>query len=57
MVILGDTPYKGFTPGELVVDYFAWPDGHNQVWLAGCMYVCSSLELSMKGCSKLNRTN
>lgn len=27
----GDSPYKGFTPGELVTDYFDWPDGHDQV--------------------------
>jgi hypothetical protein len=27
----GDIPYKGFTPGEVVNEPFAWPDSHNQV--------------------------
>lgn len=31
IIILGDIPYKGFTPGEVVNDPFAWPEHHDQV--------------------------
>lgn len=28
---IGDIPYKGFIPGQVVHEPFAWPDDHNQV--------------------------
>ncbi|CAE7526542.1 unnamed protein product [Symbiodinium microadriaticum] len=48
IIVIGDTPYKGFTPGELVLDYFAWPDGHSQVFMADLIIPdpeCISVEL------------
>lgn len=31
---IGDPDYKGLIPGAPVQAYFAWPDGHNQIFLA-----------------------
>jgi serine/threonine protein phosphatase PrpC len=28
---IGDPDYKNFVPGEKVQNYFAWPDGHDEV--------------------------
>jgi hypothetical protein len=32
--LLGDIPYKGYTPGKVVNEPFVWPHDHNQVSLS-----------------------
>lgn len=31
---IGDYPYKGFVPGEVVTDFFAWPENHDMTFNA-----------------------
>lgn len=31
---IGDYPYKGFVPGEVVTDFFSWPDNHDMTFNA-----------------------
>ena len=31
---IGDYPYKGFVPGEIVTDFFSWPQGHDMIFNA-----------------------
>jgi len=31
---IGDYPYKGFVPGEIVKDFFAWPENHDMTFNA-----------------------
>lgn len=31
LFVVGDIPYKGYTPGQVVNEPFAWPQDHDQV--------------------------
>jgi serine/threonine protein phosphatase PrpC len=31
---IGDYPYKGFVPGEVVTDFFSWPENHDMIFNA-----------------------